>query len=185
MFTNYFIKALSVIVLITMTTGSLNSDVPTNTTEYNESAEIIELLKEEVRYTNNFDDSGEDNTIKLTQYEAWLIMQIASAEALNQGEIGMLMVMETIINRINNPLFPNTVYGVISQPGQFSSFASGTYLNAQITPEVHTALAKLESNKDHDSSVIAFERADSSNLLLFFDYYKTYKDHVFYKSGGD
>lgn len=185
MFTNYFIKAFSVIVLITMTTGSLNSDVPKNTTEYSESADIIELLKEEVRYTKNFDDSGEDNTIQLTQYEAYLLMQIASTEALNQGELGMLMVMETIINRVNNPLFPNSIYEVISQPGQFTSFTSGEYLNAKITSEVHTALARLEANKDHDSSLIAFERADSSNLLLFFDYYKTYKDHVFYKSRGD
>ena len=196
MFTKLLTKALSVIVFTSLTGNCLNSDFSTLKTTYEyKQPEIIEttpiepdvitLLKDEIRYTQNWNDRGEDTTIQVTQYEAYLLMSIASVEALNQGREGMLKVMQTIINRVNSPEFPNTIYDVVSQPGQFSSFTSGAYLKAEITPEVHMALAELEMNKNHDDNLIAFESSSSGSLLLFFDFYETYKDHVFYQLRGE
>lgn len=184
MFKKLLVETLTAIVFTSLTGNCLNPNISIPTTEYEEAIEepdLIELLKEKVRYTQNWDDCGEDTTIQVTQYEAYLLMSIASVEALNQGKEGMLKVMQTIMNRVNSPKFPNTIYDVVSQPGQFTSFTSGAYLNAEITPEVHLALAELEMNRNHDDNLIAFESSKRGSLLLFFDFYETYKDHTFYK----
>ena len=181
MFQGLLNKAVTAIALASMVT-CLNSNISTNSTKYED---IISMLKDEVRYTQHWDEGCSDHTIQLTQYEAYLLMAIASTEGLNQGEFGMLLIMETIINRVNSPYFPGTVYDVVSQPGQFASFTSGAYLHAKITPEVHTALARLESNNNLDTNPVAFERKDCGSLLDFFDFYMEYKDHVFYKLKGE
>lgn len=196
MFEKLFIKAVDVIALTSMTGMCLSSNNPIPTTEYqNEPIEIIEtmpvtpdpvkLLENEIKSTKHWDEGCKDDTVQLTQEEAYLLMQIASTEALNQGVDGMLMIMQTIINRVNNPSFPNTLIGVVSQPGQFTSYTSGLYKKAKITPDVRMALVKLEQKTDWDKNLIAFERTDNGSVLLrWFDYYKQYKDHVFYKQKG-
>lgn len=198
MFQKFINKAIDVIVLTSMTGMCLNSEIPTTQTEYEkEPIEIIDtvsikptvkksdpvkLIKEEITYTKNWDEGCEDNTIQLTQYDAYLLMSIASAEALNQGKQGMLMIMQTIMNRVNSPDFPNSVYEVVAQPGQFSTFTSGAYKKAKLTAEVHLALAELEMNTCPDEKLIAFESVDNGNVLLtWFEFYKKYKNHVFYK----
>ncbi|MBP5422469.1 MAG: cell wall hydrolase [Paludibacteraceae bacterium] len=194
-----FIKAVDVIVLITMTGLCLNSEVPKETIEYEKPVpepvivetipiqpDIVTLLREEVRYTKNWDEGCEDHTIQLSYEDAQLLMQIASAEAKNQGVEGMLKIMETIINRTRSDKFPDTVLEVVSEPGQFPTFSSGAYLKAEITPEVHQALAELEKNKSHDDNVVAFEtESNGYSLLSYFDFYMQYKDHIFYKNKKD
>ena len=47
------------------------------------------------------------------------------------------------------------------------------------------ALAELEKNTCPDENLIAFETVDNGNVLLtWFDFYKQYKNHVFYKQKG-
>lgn len=47
------------------------------------------------------------------------------AEAGNQGIDGMRMVADVILNRVNDPDFPSTIHGVISQQYHFSSYLDG------------------------------------------------------------
>lgn len=47
------------------------------------------------------------------------------AEAGNQPLDGRRMVADVILNRVDNPDFPDTVEGVISQPYHFSSYWDG------------------------------------------------------------
>lgn len=178
-------RGLTKAVIAAVMAISLISYTIPQITIYAAEPDVVEMLKEEVRYTQHWDEGCSDHTIQLTQYEAYLLMAIASTEGLNQGEFGMLLIMETIINRVNSPYFPGTVYDVVSQPGQFASFTSGAYLHAKITPEVHTALARLEANNNLDTNPVAFERKDCGSLLDFFDFYMEYKDHVFYKLKGE
>ena len=141
----------------------------------------IVLLQDEVRYTANWNDKGTDNTITLSQEDALLVMQVASAEALNQGTEGMVKVITVILNRTRNANFPDTVWGVITQEGQFESVANGSYLKAEITPEVHEALAIVEKNQNLDSDIYAFETVSNGNALSkWFDALYKYKDHIFY-----
>ena len=58
-----------------------------------------------------------------------LFAQIVHAEANGESYIGKVAVAEVILNRVNSPEFPNTISGVIYQPGQFSPVADGSLYN--------------------------------------------------------
>ena len=103
-------------------------------------------------------------------------MEIASAEALNQGEDGMLLVMSVIINRVNSSEYPNTIHGVIHQSHQF--YTKGMK-SAEITPEVHMALARLEMGNLYPE-LVAFERKDNNALDVYYSEAFTLGDHTFY-----
>lgn len=44
-------------------------------------------------------------------------------EAGNQGEVGMRLVADTVLNRVHSPYFPNTIKEVLEAPGQYSTIA--------------------------------------------------------------
>ena len=48
-----------------------------------------------------------------------LIGKVMHHEAGNQSELGKRLVIDTILNRVESDAFPNTVYDVIMQPGQY------------------------------------------------------------------
>lgn len=115
-------------------------------------------------------------TIEVTYAEAQELMEIASAEALNQGEDGMLLVMSVIINRVSSSEYPNTIHEVIHQSHQF--YTKGME-SAEITPEVHMALARLEMGNCYPE-IVAFERSDNSSLDVYYDEAFQFRDHLFY-----
>lgn len=114
--------------------------------------------------------------IEVTYAEAQELMEIASAEALNQGEDGMLLVMSVIINRVSSSEYPNTIHGVIHQSHQF--YTKGME-SAEITPEVHMALARLEMGNCYPE-IVAFERSDNNSLDVYYDEAFQFRDHLFY-----
>lgn len=52
---------------------------------------------------------------------------IVWAEAGNQDFAGQMAVAIVVVNRVENELFPDTIYGVISQNGQFHPFSNGSF----------------------------------------------------------
>lgn len=114
--------------------------------------------------------------IEVTQAEAMELMQIASAEALNQGEDGMLLVMSVVMNRVESPDYPNTIHEVIHQPHQF--YTAGMK-SAELTPDCHMALARLEMGCLYPE-IVAFERSENNSLDVYYDEAFTFLDHSFY-----
>ncbi len=60
-----------------------------------------------------------------TQSEVDLMARIISAEARGEEYVGQVAVGAVIMNRIEHPSFPNTLAGVIYQPGAFSCLYDG------------------------------------------------------------
>ena len=61
-------------------------------------------------------------TIHAREYdpaEIVLIGKLVHHEAENQSELGKRLVIDTVLNRVESPDFPDTVDEVISQPGQY------------------------------------------------------------------
>lgn len=181
-------KILSMWAILTLTGGMMlttEAQAPEQPIEIVETVEIEPniktLLENEVHYTKHWDENTYDDTIQLSIEDAQLLMKIASAEALNQGKNGMLKVMTVVINRRKDPEYPDTIWGVFSQENQFSSYLSGAWKKAEITPECHEALAELEKNRNLDTSIYAFETVSNGNTLTaWFDMAYSYRDHIFY-----
>lgn len=114
--------------------------------------------------------------IEVTYEEAQELMRIAWCEAGNQGIDGQRMIMCVVLNRVNNPDFPDNIHDVIHQPYQF---ATAGMSKAQITPDTHMALAELEMG-NLTPEIIAFENCKSNSLEEYFTPVFTLKDHTFY-----
>lgn len=61
----------------------------------------------------------------ITQDELELMALCVEAEAGNQELNGKRMVADVILNRVDDPDFPDTIEGVITQPYHFSSYWDG------------------------------------------------------------
>lgn len=55
----------------------------------------------------------------------YLMAQAIHGEARGEPYIGQVAVGAVILNRVNHPSFPNTIAGVIFQPGAFTAVADG------------------------------------------------------------
>lgn len=143
--------------------------------------DVVTLLKAEVKYTRNWDENVSDTTISVTQEEAEELMKIAHSEAGNQGIQGQKKIMEVVWNRKNNPNYADSIYGVISESGQFDSFVDGQFNVAEPTVEAHLALAEFEKNLNNDNQIIAFETtSNGSALLKYYELAYIFGDHAFY-----
>ena len=68
-------------------------------------------------------DSGSTNASGYSDLD--LLAGIIWCEAGNQPYEGMVAVGEVVMNRVASGAFPNTIEGVLSQPGQFTPYSSG------------------------------------------------------------
>ena len=62
------------------------------------------------------------------------------AEAGNQGLLGKRMVVDVILNRVDDPEWPDTIQGVIEQKYQFASFWNGAMERTIPTEETYKAV---------------------------------------------
>ena len=72
----------------------------------------------------------------LTQEEIDLIALVTMGEAEGETELGKRLVIDTILNRIDHPSFPDTVYDVIYQPNQFSVMWNSRIDRCYVIPEI-------------------------------------------------
>lgn len=116
------------------------------------------------------------NVNEFTYEEARMLLEIAQAEAGNQGADGMWLVMSVVYNRRDSEEFPDSIKEVIFQDSQFYTKGMGA---TEISPECHEALARIEKG-DVAPEIIAFEKSTSNRLDHFFSSAFGYRDHNFY-----
>lgn len=124
-------------------------------------------------------EKAESKVNEFTYEESQLLMHLAEAEAGNQGEDGMWLVMSVVMNRVNDPDWPDNITDVIYQKNQFSPVSDGRLNKVELSKEVHTALARIEKG-EVAPEIIGFEVKDSNELEKYFRAVFGYRDHVFY-----
>lgn len=139
--------------------------------------EIEEATKEEPE--QEADPEEKKEVIELTYEEAQLLMKIAQAEAGNQGEEGMWLVMSVVINRKNDEAFPDTIKEVAYQKNCFATVRTGKINKVELSLEAHTALARIEKG-EVKPDIVGFENKSNNSLERYFDFAFTYLDHNFY-----
>lgn len=71
--------------------------------------------------------------ITITPEERELLARLLWREARGEKSLGMRLVAEVVLNRVLSEHFPNTVYEVLYQPGQFTPYDGALELS-EITP---------------------------------------------------
>lgn len=82
-----------------------------------EQLEVTELTEEDIAEENYWD-------------ELELLAQVVEAEAGNQDMTGKRLVVDVVLNRVDSPLFPDTITEVLEQPGQFTTMWNGAVEDA-------------------------------------------------------
>lgn len=72
----------------------------------------------------------------LTQEEIDLIALITMGEAEGESELGKRLVIDTILNRKDDPAFPDTIHDVIYYPNAFSVVDNGRLDRCYVMPEI-------------------------------------------------
>jgi len=88
---------------------------------------VVEMTEEDIEEEMYFDSLE-------------LFALCVEAEAGNQGLEGKRLVADVILNRVDDPDFPNTIYDVITQPYQFSTYWDGAIERAEATKETYKAI---------------------------------------------
>ncbi|HBG01318.1 MAG TPA: cell wall hydrolase [Firmicutes bacterium] len=68
----------------------------------------------------------EEAIVEITSQERDLLIRLVAAEARGEGLEGQIAVAAVIFNRVQSSRFPNTVWDVMHQAGQFTPILNGT-----------------------------------------------------------
>lgn len=112
------------------------------------------------------------------------LLKIVEAEAGGEDEDGKLLVANVVLNRVENPKFPDTVKEVVFQQengtSQFSPVADGRFFSVMVSEETKEAVERALCGEDISQGAIYFASRKSAdpdrmkwfdnNLELLFSY---------------
>jgi len=112
-----------------------------------------------------------------------LLCRMISAEARGEPYTGQVAVGAVILNRVKHPSFPNTVAGVLFQPGAFSPVADGQFYAVSITDSARRAAQDALNGWDPTGGAIYFYNPAKSTSKWIFSrpVVLTIGEHVFAK----
>ena len=96
-----------------------------------------------------------------------LLAKVISAESRGEPYAGQVAVGAVILNRMEHPSFPNTLSGVIYQPGAFSCLYDGG-INAPVAESAYRAARDAITGQDPSGGAIYYYTpAKSTNEWIF------------------
>ena len=90
---------------------------------------------------------------EISEGEKELLACLVWAEARGEDQTGKQLVVDVVLNRVDDPRFPNTITDVVYQKYQFSPVLDGSLQKAftEVTHECYEAVAaELEHRTDSD-----------------------------------
>ena len=95
-----------------------------------------------------------------------LLARVVSAEARGEPYVGQVAVAAVILNRVEHPSFPNTLAGVIYQPGAFSCLDDGG-INSPVADSAYRAARDAMNGWDPSGgAVYYYNPAKSTNAWI-------------------
>jgi len=75
--------------------------------------------------------------------DVYVLSKIITGEARGESYLGQVAVGAVIVNRARNANFPNSVYGVVFEPGAFDAISDGQYYSAPTAASVRAARSAI------------------------------------------
>lgn len=66
-------------------------------------------------------------TVRASRNDIMLLARLVYSEARGEPYVGQVAVAAVVLNRVRDPRFPNTISGVIFQPGAFTAVSDGQF----------------------------------------------------------
>ena len=104
--------------------------------------------------------AGRDNDL-------YLLARMISAEARGEPYEGQVAVGAVILNRVRHPSFPNSVSGVIYQPGAFSALDDGQYDQPVADSSRRAAQDAMSGWDPTDGAIYYYNPAKTTNQWIY------------------
>ena len=156
------------------------------------SAKVIDISEDELEDISKTSEEelliqleSDDTTYILETQDDYELEQkrmlaaLVQAEAGNQPLTGMRFVVDVVLNRVDDPRFPDTIEEVIFQKNQFSVTTNGAFNNASlhISDEAWMAV-ELEWEERLDYGIIFFSSTtdpiNGKNAFKYYDHWFSY-----------
>jgi N-acetylmuramoyl-L-alanine amidase len=92
---------------------------------------------------------------KYSSSDCNLLARVISAEARGEPYVGQVAVGAVVLNRVEHPSFPNTVAGVIYQPGAFTCLSDGQF-NVAVASSAYRAAQDAINGWDPTNGAIYY-----------------------------
>lgn len=97
-----------------------------------------------------------------------LLALLAMAEAEGESEEGQRLVIDVVLNRVDDPHFPDTIYEVVYQENQFSGMCGERITRCYVMDElVQLAREELENRTNYDVVFFRTEHYHSYGVPMF------------------
>ena len=122
------------------------------------------------------------NTVSSSSNNKTLLAMLINGEARGESYEGQVAVGAVVLNRVKHSSFPNTIAGVIYQPGAFTAISDGQ-INAKIQTSCMNAAQDALNGWDPTGGAIYYynPRTATSSWIRSRPVVKTIGNHVFCK----
>ncbi|ADQ41083.1 spore cortex-lytic enzyme [Caldicellulosiruptor acetigenus I77R1B] len=96
-----------------------------------------------------------------------LLAHLISAEARGEPYVGQVAVGAVVLNRVRHPSFPNSIAGVIYQPGAFESVANGQINLPPTVSAINAARDALNGWDPTGGALYFFNPAKTTNKWIW------------------
>ena len=96
-----------------------------------------------------------------------LLARVISAEARGEPYSGQVAVGAVILNRVAHPSFPNTIAGVVYQPGAFTCMVDGQFNEPVAESAVRAAREALNGSDPSGGAIYYFNPATATSSWIW------------------
>jgi len=138
--------------------------IPTETiATYEPTESAIPVVAEDPKTADYFDNAAivpvevtscEGVTVEpthISEADIELLALLTMGEAEGESEEGKRLVIDTVLNRVDSPYYPDTIREVIYQPNQFSPMWNGRIERCEVREDIcQLVREELESRTNYD-----------------------------------
>lgn len=106
--------------------------------------------------------NSKQNSISISPADRDLLARLVHAEADGEPFAGQVEVANVVLNRVDSTQFPNSIPGVINQPGQFQAVSDGA-INQAPDATNYKAVDEAIENRHNDGSLYYYNPAISTS----------------------
>jgi N-acetylmuramoyl-L-alanine amidase len=104
---------------------------------------------------------GMSSTSSTGEGDVYLLAKVISAEARGEPYLGQVAVGAVILNRVEHPSFPNTISGVVYEPGAFTCMVDGQ-IDQPIADSAYQAARDALNGSDPTGGSIYYFNPDTA-----------------------
>ena len=99
--------------------------------------------------------------------ELYLLARLISAEARGEPYVGQVAVGAVVLNRVEHPSFPNSISGVIYQPGAFSCLDDGQFDQPIAESAYRAAREALDGSDPSGGAIYYFNPVTATSAWIW------------------